>query len=254
MDKWYCSKAGNLTGPYKASRIADMVLHNEIDIDESLQNAASGLWVKVKDIPAVMEIIHAPLATPAFDAATAQQFAEFVDSGVPLDQTYPLFYNMPAKRLLFIQIITLGMFEMYWFYKQWEYLRASKKGSRLSYWRAMMFFIFLAYVVFRKIETDRDLNKAAYPPWRAYQLALIWYLVVPALSFNPLGSVAWLVGPLSLLSIVMLTSLVLVPVQSYINKANDRMGRPLSKPSFGYYFTIILSVGVWVGGVARYLF
>lgn len=73
-------------------------------------------------------------------------------------------------------------------------------------------------------------------------MAILWYLVIPLGAFgfqtnNPILEIV-----LSLPVVIFGTSLVLIPVQKYINECNEKLKRPMSKLGLGYYFTILFAI------------
>lgn len=242
MSKWFYTKNGKNFGPVSENRLADTVLRGELDMDASVMSATNGLWQKIRDIPEVMEIIHKPLSKPIFNDVAAEEFKEFIQAGVELSEYHTIYYNLPAKTLLRMMLITGGLFEIYWFYKQWMYYIAHTKRRRGNFFRAMIYFPLFAFEMFKQIDMDKDLNRVKRAPWDPMKLALLWYLVIPGLVFNPFGRLPVISGLLGYLMVFLATSFVLLPVQRYINDCNEALKRPVSKPTFGFYFVTLISV------------
>jgi len=167
-----------------------------------------------------------------------------IEHNLDVESSQPVFYNLPARQLLLVQVITCGMFELYWFYKQWNYIRKLSKWHKKSFFLVTLYHIFFAYEVFRAVETNKDLNGVKRAPWNAKQLAWLWYLVIPLMIVNPLRNLPFISGALSVLLVFSLTTFVLLPVQRYINEANAVLARPVSKPGFGFYVVTTLSIGL----------
>ena len=244
MQKWFYTLDGKNLGPLSSHGIADAVLKEELDIDTSILSDKDGMWKKVKDVPEIMDIIHKPLQHPVFDEQASNEFVRFVGLNLDIESTETVFYNLPARQFLLAQIITLGMFEMYWFYKQWNYIRKLSHWRKGSFFLVTLYHIFFAYEVFKAVETNKDLHRAKRAAWNSKTLAILWYLVVPLMAINPLHKLPYITGVLSALIVFPLTTFVLMPVQRYINEANEVLNRPVSKPSFGFYVVITLSIGM----------
>ncbi len=242
MLNWFYSEDGTNTGPVSSKVIATLVLKGELDIDDVIVSGQNNTRCRIREAPEIMEIVHKPLPHAIIADIDAAKFGDFKDADLPLESNEPLFYNLPARTLLIAQLITCGMFEWYWFFKQWNYLRFHTRGRRGSYFLASLYIFTFAYRVFSDIENNKELNKVQRPAWNARFLALLWYLVIPMLFFNPFQMAGIITGVLSYLLVILLTSLVLVPIQKYINEVNEKLKKPFSKPSFGFYVVIISSV------------
>ncbi|MDD4309845.1 MAG: GYF domain-containing protein [Candidatus Cloacimonetes bacterium] len=250
MSSWLYSLNGKDLGPFSSKNIAEDVLSGKLELDSYVLNAKDNMWKKIQDVPEIMQIIHKPSSHPVFSESNAQALRQFVSMDVPFEDTEPIFYNYPAKKLLKMQILTLGMFEFYWFYKQWRYLSAHSHGRRPSVVIALFSYILFAYEILSQIEKHRELNSVMRPYWSARQLALLWYFLPAILLILPLRSMPVIYAVLSGILAVFLPSWLLYPVQRYINEVNEKLGRPESTPSFGFYFTLTVSFGL----VAFYLF
>jgi hypothetical protein len=44
--------------------------------------------------------------------------------------TMPLFLHIPIGRLIFMSIMSFGLYEMYWIYKNWEYIKVSPNTEK----------------------------------------------------------------------------------------------------------------------------
>jgi len=253
MLNWFYTENGKNAGPVSSKVIAGLVLKGSMDIDDLIVSEQDNTRCRIREANEIMEIVHKPLSHVVIADIDPAVFGDFKDADLPLNSNEPLFYNLPARTLLLVQLITCGMFEWYWFYKQWNYLRFHTRGRRGSYFLASIYIFTFAYRVFSDIETNRELNQVSRPAWNARFLALLWYLVIPLLFFNPLQQ-SWIItGIFSYLLVVMLTSLVLLPVQKYINDVNEKLKKPISKPSFGFYVVVITSLLVPAFGLVSFV-
>lgn len=235
MQRWYYSVDGKDVGPVSSAKVADAVLRQELDLESYVISEKTKVWTRVKELPEIMDIIHAPAPHPIFNEAAAEKFGEFIKEDKTLEQVFGqqhLYYNIPASKLLRYQFLSLGFFELYWFYRQWLYLVSNKKlmrGSWLIVWLDRTIF---AYVIFRAIESDREMLRYAKPRWNAISLALLWYLGLSLAVFVPYTANSWLSMLAGTLVPLLLGSLLLIPVQRYINEVNElrkRGVRPLQE-------------------------
>lgn len=202
MSKWFFYSEGQTTGPISSKAIADLVLKGSLDIDAVIVSEQDNTRCMIREVPEIMEIIHKPLPHAIVADIDAAKFGDFKNAEAPLEDSEPLFYNLPARTLLIVQLLTCGMFQWYWFYKQWNYLRFHTKGSRSSYFIASAIHIMFAYKVFHEIETNPDMIKVKRSAWNAGTLALLWYLVIPLMLYNPLRQIGIISGIFSYLLVL----------------------------------------------------
>jgi len=117
----------------------------------------------------------------------------------------PFFAVSPLK-LVVMSIFTFGLYELYWFYKNWQYLKLREKENISPFWRAF-FGIFFCYSLFSEIrEWQKELGKGQMP---AGWLTFGW--IVTTMAYR-LPDPLWLVS--------MASVAFLVPVQKVANDIN----------------------------------
>lgn len=223
MQRWYYSVNGRDVGPVSSAKVADAVLRQHLDLDSYVISEKTKVWTRIKDIPEIMDIIHEPAAHPIFNEEAAKQFGEFMQKGITLEElnrSEPLYYNFPASKLFKWQLLTFGLFGIYWFYRQWLYMITHKKILRGSWLIVWLDRIIFAYVIFHGIESDREMLRYKRPAWNAITLALLWYLGLFLAMFLPYTESSLIGVFLNLMVPLLIASLMLIPVQRYINEVN----------------------------------
>jgi len=238
MSNWIYSKDGKEHGPMSTARVADDVLKGLLELDDYVLSVETQLWKKVREVQPIMDIVYKPMPNNLFEDVSRDQFSRFVQGEEDIFAE-PIFFNMPWTCFIILQVLTVGTFQVYWFIRQWMYMTKSK--SRGSF-RIILFLFVAAFYIFSEIEHDRDLNKAYRPNWTAMKMAFVWYLVIPLLAFGGRTNNPVLDVLLSLPVVIFSTSLVLIPIQKYINECNEKLRRPLSKLGLGFYFTILITI------------
>lgn len=142
------------------------------------------------------------------------------------------FFPVSITKLVLMSCFTLGIYEAYWIYRNWQHIR-DREGLRISpFWRAFVPF-FYCYPIFRRVrDFPSDAADRALP---AGPLALGWIVTSP---------LAWLPDPYGWLCFVA-SILCLVPVQHAANRIN-RAEQPDHDPNSR--FTIANLVGMLLGG------
>lgn len=123
------------------------------------------------------------------------------------DSNEPAFFAVSISKLLVMSICSLGLYQVYWFYKNWSIIKARGQLDIFPAPRAI-FAVFFCYQCFRHI---RDFVPAATvkSSVAAGPLATAWIVATLA---GRLPGLYWLIS--------MLSVLFLVPVQSHINQVN----------------------------------
>lgn len=153
------------------------------------------------------------------------------------------YFAISPKRLALFSVLTLGIYEIYWFYKNWQAIKKAE-GQKISpFWRAI-FAVFFCHSLFKKVleSAKNHAYRGSYSPgWLA--TAYIFLLVIGnglsrvesyGVSFNLL----WLI-------IAIATFIPLMSVQKAINFNNGKIkGDDVLKPGFSGGEVLLIVVGV----------
>ncbi len=120
------------------------------------------------------------------------------------------FFAVSPFKLVVMTVTTLGLYEVYWFYKQWVLIRKHSEPDILP-WARALFGVFWCYSCFEYIRNEeRRLN------------------LEPALSAGPLAAgwiatnLSWrLPAPYSIIGFA--APFFLIPVQQRINRINEQV-------------------------------
>ncbi len=252
MAHWYYSIKGKDYGPVSTAKIVDAVLRNYLDMDSYIISDKDKVWVKIKDVPSIMELIHKPADKPIFNDVAARDFAQSLNTNsVPEADSRPVFYNLPVKRLLLYLVLSFGFYEICWFIRQISYMLQNRKDRRGLFSMSIITWIFMPYFVFRAIELDKQLNSVAKANWNALILTLVWYSGFLVYIFRPFGIGAYLSGIISGLFDFICTVVILYTVQRYINHANRKLNRAEDQPAMWEYGSVIIGLVFGLYGLAQ---
>ena len=153
--------------------------------------------------------------------------------GETFSTSQPIFLHIPVVRLVFMSIISLGLYEAYWIYKNWRYLKERDGLKIRPFWRGILG-VFFCYGLLRSIRNDRQTNALEQATFSAGGLAAGWIICV-------------LLGN-ALVFIAMLSFIFFIPVQSYINRVNAKLyQRPeFTQWSLGHTVCLVLGIVIWV--------
>lgn len=139
------------------------------------------------------------------------------------------FHPLAIHKLVVMSVSTLGLYNAFWFYRNWKRVR-ERTGQELSpFWRAF-FAPLWAYSLFEEVD-DEALRRQIQSGWSSVVLAIVFFVL----------SVTWrLPDPWALLS--MFSFLPLIPVQNTINQMAERRGvRPNAQ--FGVWHVAVMLLG-----------
>jgi hypothetical protein len=155
-----------------------------------------------------------------------------------------LFLHIPVSRLLILSILSMHLYEAYWIYKNWRYAKERDDLSIWPFWRGI-FGIFFCHSLLKRIHDDPQSNAAEPPTFSPGGLATGWVLLV--ILGNLIDRVPGMV-PLAI-SAILPSFLCLVPVQKYVNAANERRNpsEPYYRWSWGHILCIVFGIIAWLG-------
>lgn len=126
---------------------------------------------------------------------------------VPLALDAP-YFAVSILKLSVLSICTLGLYEMYWFYRNWTLIKTRQPYNISPFWRAV-FGIFYCYSCFSHI-ARHGAALGHKPTFSPGPLATAWIICI---------LIAYLPGIFLLLSF--LAFIFIIPVQSYANHVNQ---------------------------------
>lgn len=144
----------------------------------------------------------------------------------------PPYFAVSTTKLVVMTICTFGLYEVYWFYKNWCLIKKRDAPAIMPFWRAV-FSIFFCHGCFKHIQTAAD--KLGVKTFNADAMAAGWILT----------SIMWrLPDPYWLVSMCAL--LFMLPVQNAANEVNAA-AEPGHEPNSSFGGLNI--AGIVVGGL-----
>lgn len=252
MARYFYSLEGRSRGPASPRDIMDLILADKLTLDSYVQKDRDPAWKKISELPELMRYLHeSDFRLPAADP----KLEGFEAAG---DEA-PVFFHIPLSRLILGSLISLGLYEGYWFYKNWNYLRNNRKGKTgSSFWRDSINPLAIVNV-FYQISVDKELNSALRAPRDFSGYGALWliFVLVSLTLFFLVGSLPWYLGRVLDLVFFLVPLWFLVRVQGYVNAANARLGRRYTPASLGHYVVLIvgaMSALFWLTSMLRQAF
>jgi hypothetical protein len=119
----------------------------------------------------------------------------------------PLFFPVSLFKLLVLSFATLGIYECYWFYKNWKMIKARQQTDIKPFWRAF-FLVIYCHPCFKEIQRESDAHFNETSP--SLTLLTIFYIIL---------KVCWRL-PSPYWDICFFSSLLLLPLQKMVNRLN----------------------------------
>jgi len=119
----------------------------------------------------------------------------------------PPFFAVSLLKLAVLSVCTLSLYELYWFYKNWQLIRDRERSGIQPALRAI-FAVFFCHACFARIRDHGD-EQGISPSLPAVALATGWVVVV---ILHKLPDPWWLVS--------FLAFLFMLPVQAHVNRIN----------------------------------
>ena len=141
------------------------------------------------------------------------------------------YFPVSLIKLLILSLCTFGLYQPYWLFSHWYYVREREKAS-ISLLCRVFFAVFFCYPLFRRIRATANAQNIS-PSFSPAGCAAGW-IIFTLLSLTPLV----LVSPFS--------ALFLLPVQRTVNAIN-LAADPEHDPN--NTFTVVNKVAIVIGGL-----
>ena len=161
----------------------------------------------------------------------------------PIQGPPPLFLYIPVLRLILLSIVSLSLYEFYWIYKNWRYIKERDGLDIKPFWRGC-FGIFFCHSLLRRIHADQEARALEAPTFSPGGLATGW--VILAVAANLLARAPGIA--VSIVALFIPSFLFFVPVQKYINSVTGKRNpaQHYYGWSSGHIFCLVFGIICWV--------
>jgi len=161
-----------------------------------------------------------------------------------INDNKPLFLYIPVVRLIILSIVSFSLYEAYWIYKNWRYIKERDGLNIHPFWRGV-FGIFFCHSLLRRIHQDNDARSFQQPAFSPGGLATGWVvLIIAGNVISRLPSMA-----ASIVSAFIPSFLCLVSVQNYVNAVTEKRNpsQRFYGWSAGHIVCLVIGLLVWAG-------
>ena len=154
----------------------------------------------------------------------------------------PLFLHITISRLILLSVTSCGLYEAYWIYKNWRYIKERDGLNILPFWRGILG-IFFCHSLLKRIHADTEARETQEPSFSPGPLATSWVILV--ILANLIAQVAGAIA--SIIAFMMPSYLCLVPVQNYINSIAHKKDpeQTYYRWSSGHVVCLVIGLAVW---------
>ncbi len=160
----------------------------------------------------------------------------------PTEDSGPLLLHIPIERLILLSIASGGLYEAYWIYKNWRYIKERDSRYIHPFWRGIFGIVF-CHSLLKRIHADTEARSMEEPSFSPRGLATGWVILV--LLANLIGRTPG--AGASIISFLMPSFLLFVPIQNYINSVTHKRNpvQPYYGWSSGHVVCLVLGLALW---------
>ena len=162
------------------------------------------------------------------------------------------FLYIPVSRLIFLSMLTFGLYCYYWQYRNWGYVKEREGLSISPFWRAW-FWLFFVYALLKAIKKDPYYHQVAQPSFSPLLLAIVAiFSEFISQLINRLPYHAETIAAEMVALMMIGAHLAFIPVQLYVNRCEQKlhsgntMKSAWSKGHVFCYVWTILALIIWV--------
>jgi ribosomal protein S27AE len=152
------------------------------------------------------------------------------------------FLYIPTARLIILSIVSMGLYEAYWIYKNWKYIKERENLNIQPFWRGI-FCVFFCHDLFKRIYNDTQ-SRAVLEPSFSHSGLATGFVILVILS-NLIVRIPGITA--SIIAAIMPSYLCFVPVQNYINSVHEKQtnGDAYYGWSGGHIVCLVFGIIFW---------
>lgn len=227
MSAWYYVRNGQQNGPVGSPELRDLVAQGQLGPDDLVWAEGMVDWQPARSLDGVQW----PLPSAAAEGVRATSSA-----------TQPLFLYVPISRFILLSIVSGGMYEAYWIYKNWQYVKERDHLEFSPFWRGF-FGLFYCHSLLRRIHEDQQARRYVQPSFSPGGLTTGWVLLRLAANFGDRAT-----GFAETLICCLIPAyLFLLPVQKHLNAVARKQNpkQPYYGWSAGHIVCLVWGACLW---------
>ncbi len=162
-------------------------------------------------------------------------YLDELEHSIPESQRQ-IFFPVSIKKLLVMSVCTFGIYEFYWFYKNWKFVKENQGLKIMPFWRAIFSPIF-CYSLFEAVRKHAKRKKVN------VKYSSRWLTVGYILTIMTTGI------PDPFWCISMLSVLTFLPARSVIDTLNKKTDSIIKNDQFSRWNIVAIVFGVILWGL-----
>jgi len=231
MREWHYIVEGQQQGPVQETDLVTMLSNGQLPPQTMVWTQEMTDWAQANQIEGLIPTSSSPPPVPQAIRT-------------PSPDTGPAFLHIPASRLIVMSILSCGLYEIYWIYKNWRYLKERDGMNIKPFWRGW-FGIFYCHSLLKTMHEDRELAQVEQAQFSSGGLATGWILLV--FVANAVGRAPGAIA--SIISFLIPSFLCFVPVQNYVNRVNASRNPNAAHTKWSAGHTVCLIFGIIIWGL-----
>lgn len=229
MNNYHIAKDGKQTGPFEEAEVLRQIAAGVISPNDLCWREGMAEW---QPIATVLNVASQTPYPPPIPGTSPHAGA----------QSGPLFLHISVGRLILMSILSFSLYEAYWIYKNWSYVKERDHLDIRPFWRGI-FGVFFCHSLLRRIHEDREARQVTAPSFSPGALATGWVILI--IFANLLTRAPGIAA--TIVSAFIPSFLCLVPVQNYVNTVSKQrnLGQPYHGWSSGHIVCLVLGVIIW---------
>ena len=235
----YIAKAGQHTGPFSEAQLESMLKTGMIELTDSAWHDGLSDWLPLHNVLNISPPVPRPLQPPPIPVSPRSAY-----NTPSASAESAMFLYIPIERLVAMSIVSIGLYDLYWIYRNWRYLK-ERDGLKILPFLRGTFGYFFIYSLLKTIKTDPPTNRIIQARFSPGSLATGW--IILTLIGNVLGSSPDGVVSIIATSISALSFCFLIPVQRHINALNEALPVRLAyyRWSTGHFVCLVFGIICW---------
>jgi hypothetical protein len=231
MASYYIARDGKQTGPFEEAEILRRIEEGIFTSNDLCWREGMADWRPIATVLSVVTQKLSPPPIPAMPIHGAGQAA-------------PLFLHISVARLILMSIVSFSLYEAYWIYRNWRYVKERDNLTIRPFWRGV-FGIFYCHSLLRRIHEDKEARSVQVPSFSPNGLATGWVVLIIIASV--LSGAPGIAAGIVIVAAFIPSFLCLVPVQNYVNSVTERAspGQPYYHWSSGHIVCLVIGIIIW---------
>jgi len=170
-----------------------------------------------------------------------------IDTFKPPPTEAGCYYPVSLVKLFVLSFATLGFYHLFWFYRNWQYVKQRDDSAIMPFWRAVFTpFWFFPFYQDLKLDSERRFGKSILP--RAPWIAILLLLLIVSNAAERFDGPFALVGLLGVLSLLPFANYIL-----FINRNLPETVRHFSALRIRHYLLGMLAAALVCFNIGAYL-